>query len=211
MVNTPTIHGRSWGNKCVEWCESAGRASIENGAGTRRLRRDGGRIRARSFGPPSTPVRAVSFAFPSSGHQRGHVQTLAVLCVEMPGRVLRRAEVVSTVHGFRSSVRSWMAETGVPAEVVEACLAHVPRSQVRSGASAVRPAGAPRRGYPNVGRLRHAAIACRGLQERSRLMGPEVTEPGAPACDTPSHRSKEEECRFPAKKRANWKSAATTT
>ena len=36
----------------------------------------------------------------------------------------------STVHGFRSSARSWMAETGVPAEVAEACLAHVPRSRV---------------------------------------------------------------------------------
>ena len=47
-----------------------------------------------------------------------------------PGRVLRRAEVASTVHGFRSSARSWMAETGVPEEVAEACLAHVPRSRV---------------------------------------------------------------------------------
>ena len=45
-------------------------------------------------------------------------------------RVLRRAGVTSTVHGFRSSARSWMAESGVPAEVAEACLAHVPRSQV---------------------------------------------------------------------------------
>ncbi len=47
-----------------------------------------------------------------------------------PLRVLRRAGVSSTLHGFRSSARSWMAETGVPAEVAEACLAHVPRSQV---------------------------------------------------------------------------------
>ena len=47
-----------------------------------------------------------------------------------PGRVLRRAGVASTMHGFRSSARSWMAESGVPAEVAEACLAHVPRSQV---------------------------------------------------------------------------------
>ena len=29
-----------------------------------------------------------------------------------------------------SSARSWMAEFSVPAEVAEACLAHVPRSQV---------------------------------------------------------------------------------
>ena len=47
-----------------------------------------------------------------------------------PLRVLRRAGVDSTLHGFRSSARSWMAESGVPAEVAEACLAHVPKSQV---------------------------------------------------------------------------------
>ena len=47
-----------------------------------------------------------------------------------PLRVLRRAGVASTLHGFRSSARSWMAESSVPAEVAETCLAHVPRSQV---------------------------------------------------------------------------------
>ncbi len=47
-----------------------------------------------------------------------------------PLRVLRRAGVASTLHGFRSSARSWMAESGVSAEVAEACLAHVPRSKV---------------------------------------------------------------------------------
>ena len=47
-----------------------------------------------------------------------------------PLRVLKRAGVASTLHGFRSSARSWMAESGVPAEVAEACLAHMPRSQV---------------------------------------------------------------------------------
>ena len=52
------------------------------------------------------------------------------LPLNAPGRVLRRARVASTAHGFRSSARSWMAESGVPAEVAEACLAHVPRSQV---------------------------------------------------------------------------------
>ena len=36
-------------------------------------------------------------------------------------RVLQVAGVDSTLHGFRSSARSWMAETGVPAEVAEAC------------------------------------------------------------------------------------------
>ena len=72
--------------------------------------------RARALSPDS------SLVFPS--------RTGGVLPRNAPGRVLRRAEIASTVHGFRSSARSWMAESGVPAEVAEACLAHVPRSQV---------------------------------------------------------------------------------
>ena len=72
--------------------------------------------RARALAPDS------SLVFPS--------RTGAVLPRNAPGRVLRRAGVASTPHGFRSSSRSWMAETGVPAEVAEACLAHVPSSQV---------------------------------------------------------------------------------
>ena len=47
-----------------------------------------------------------------------------------PGRVLHRVGTASTLHGFRSTARSWMAESGVPAEIAEACLTHVPRSQV---------------------------------------------------------------------------------
>ena len=72
--------------------------------------------RVRALSPDS------SLAFPS--------RTSGVLPRDVPGRVLRRAGVASAVHGFRSSARSWMAETGVPAEVAEACLAHVPRSPV---------------------------------------------------------------------------------
>ena len=72
--------------------------------------------RARALSPDS------SLVFPS--------RTGGVLPRNAPGRVLRRAGVASTVHGFRSSARSWMAESGVPAEVAEACLAHVPRSRV---------------------------------------------------------------------------------
>ena len=72
--------------------------------------------RARTLSPES------SLVFPS--------KTGGMLPRNAPGRVLRRAGVGSTVHGFRSSARSWMAESGVPAEVAEACLAHVPRSQV---------------------------------------------------------------------------------
>ncbi len=47
-----------------------------------------------------------------------------------PLRVLRRAGVDSTLHGFRLSARSWMAESGFPVEVVEACRARVPGSKV---------------------------------------------------------------------------------
>ncbi len=63
-----------------------------------------------------------SYVFPS--------RTGGPLPTKAPGSLLRRAGVASTPHGFRSSARSWMAETGVPAEVAEACLAHVPRNQV---------------------------------------------------------------------------------
>ena len=72
--------------------------------------------RARALSPEP------SLVFPS--------RTGAPLPRNAPGRVLRRAGAASTVHGFRSSARSWMAEPGVPAEVAEACLAHVPRSKV---------------------------------------------------------------------------------
>ena len=44
--------------------------------------------------------------------------------------VLRLAGVDSMLHGFPSRPRPWMAETGVPAEVAEACLTHVPKSRV---------------------------------------------------------------------------------
>jgi integrase len=38
--------------------------------------------------------------------------------------LLRRMKVPVTVHGFRSSALSWMADTGVPFELAEAALAH---------------------------------------------------------------------------------------
>ena len=37
---------------------------------------------------------------------------------------LRRMKVNTTVHGFRSAARSWMADQGVAFELAEACLAH---------------------------------------------------------------------------------------
>ena len=40
-------------------------------------------------------------------------------------RLLSRAGVGGSVHGFRSSFRDWCGDTGVAREVAEACLAHV--------------------------------------------------------------------------------------
>ena len=39
--------------------------------------------------------------------------------------LVRRLGIAGTVHGFRSSLRDWCAETGKPREVAEAALAHV--------------------------------------------------------------------------------------
>ena len=38
--------------------------------------------------------------------------------------LLRRMKIDATVHGFRASARSWMADQGVAFELAEACLAH---------------------------------------------------------------------------------------
>ena len=63
-------------------------------------------VRARALSPEA------SLVFPS--------KTGGPLPVNAAGRVLRRAGIASTVHGFRSGAPSWMAESGVPAEVAEA-------------------------------------------------------------------------------------------
>ena len=44
------------------------------------------------------------------------------------GRVLRMAEIHGTLHGFRTSFRTWCGETAVAREVAEAALAHVVRN-----------------------------------------------------------------------------------
>jgi integrase len=36
-----------------------------------------------------------------------------------------KGKTQATVHGFRSSFRDWCADSGVPRELAEACLAHV--------------------------------------------------------------------------------------
>ena len=38
--------------------------------------------------------------------------------------LMRRLKIDATVHGFRASARSWMADQGVQFEVAEAALAH---------------------------------------------------------------------------------------
>src|SRR5271165_5560913 len=38
--------------------------------------------------------------------------------------LLKRMKIDATVHGFRSSARSWMADNAVPFELAEVCLAH---------------------------------------------------------------------------------------
>ena len=44
--------------------------------------------------------------------------------------LMRRIKIDATVHGFRSSARSWMADQGVTFEVAEAALAHTVGSAV---------------------------------------------------------------------------------
>jgi integrase len=56
------------------------------------------------------------YVFP--GRPRAPLSTMAM------SMLLRRMGVDATVHGFRSSARSWMADQGVAFELAEACLAH---------------------------------------------------------------------------------------
>ena len=56
--------------------------------------------------------------FVFAGRQR---QPLSSMTMAM---LLRRMGIDVTVHGFRSSARSWMADQGVAFELAEACLAH---------------------------------------------------------------------------------------
>jgi integrase len=45
-------------------------------------------------------------------------------------RDLQLSKSEATLHGFRSSARTWMAETGVDHDIAEACLAHTVRDDV---------------------------------------------------------------------------------
>jgi integrase len=57
-----------------------------------------------------------SFVFPGKPRKPLSSMTLAML--------LRRMGIGATVHGFRSSARSWMADQGVAFELAESALAH---------------------------------------------------------------------------------------
>lgn len=60
--------------------------------------------------------------FPGAGGTMSDMTLLAVL---------RRMKEPTTVHGFRSSFRTWVAEkTNFPGEVAEAALAHQNRNEV---------------------------------------------------------------------------------
>ena len=47
-------------------------------------------------------------------------------------KALRTADIPATVHGFRASLRDWLAAEGVPDELAEAVLAHQPRGIAKS-------------------------------------------------------------------------------
>ena len=47
-------------------------------------------------------------------------------------KALRTADIPATVHGFRASLRDWLAAEGVPYELAEAVLAHQPRGIAKS-------------------------------------------------------------------------------
>jgi integrase len=63
------------------------------------------------------------YVFPGGGPR----QPLSAMAMAM---LLRRLNVDATVHGFRSSARSWMADQGVAFELAEACLAHTTSGNV---------------------------------------------------------------------------------
>ena len=71
-------------------------------------------------------------------------------------KMLIRLEVGGTVHGMRTALRTWAAETGVDRAVAEAGPG-ARRSRRRRRLPALRPAGAAPRSHGGVGRLPGAA------------------------------------------------------
>jgi integrase len=77
--------------------------------------------------------------------------------------LLRRLRVDATVHGFRSSARSWMADNAVPFELAEACLARMVTArggQSMSATSAPCISCASARGNSIASRQRAQRLSC---------------------------------------------------
>ena len=99
-------------------------------------------------------------------------------------RVLQLAGVTgTTLHGFRTSIRSWMAETGVDRETAEAVLAHV----VRGTEGAYMGPPPAQRGQATR-RCRAVVHHNTRVRERSRLFALPVGTAGMTRVDRPQDR-----------------------
>lgn len=75
---------------------------------------------------PLRETTAAGLIFPGSWRNR------PLSHMAMPGVLQRMSRQDVTVHGFRSCFRDWAAETGRPADIAEAALAHALGSRVQS-------------------------------------------------------------------------------
>jgi integrase len=123
----------------MEWDEVA----IDNGDGLELWRVPASRIKMQR--PHSVPLSPAAvailrrqledrrkgnpFVFPGPVDRKGAGRRpLSNMALAMLMR--RMGEGEFTVHGMRAAFRSWAADTGVPFEVAEACLAHAPGNAV---------------------------------------------------------------------------------
>ena len=67
---------------------------------------------------------------------------------------MKALKVEAVPHGFRSSFRSWCADTGVDRELAEACLAHAVGNQVEQAYKRTAHGGAAPPGHGGVGGVR---------------------------------------------------------
>lgn len=70
------------------------------------------------------------YVFPSDKLQKGQIVPITIAA---PYKVLKEMEPMYTVHGLRSTFRSWAgAMTDYPEELLEAALAHKPKDKVKA-------------------------------------------------------------------------------
>ena len=69
-------------------------------------------------------VAILKQAYASKTHEKGSQSIFTVTSTGTLSKALKRLGVESVAHGFRTSFRSWCAETGVNREVAEKCLSH---------------------------------------------------------------------------------------